>query len=127
MMQQQTMARQHAPQVRGRRERPKRLDIFLHLFKTCALIGALLKDRRVPLLRKLLFVASIGVLLLVLCFPDFFNEAFLSVVLPLIGTVLGVPIDAGFDWIAFALLLVSLLRFFPSDLVAEHYQHIFHK
>ncbi|HEX4205389.1 MAG TPA: hypothetical protein VHZ51_14595 [Ktedonobacteraceae bacterium] len=126
-MQQQTMAHQHAPKAPTRRERPKRLDIFLHLFKTCALIGALLKDRRISLVRKSLFVLSIGVLLLVLFFPDFFNEAFMSVIMPLIGTVLGVPIDAGFDWIAFSLLLVSLLRFFPPDLVAEHYQHIFHK
>jgi hypothetical protein len=39
--------------------------------------------------------------------------------------VLGVPLDAGFDWVAFALAVVSLLRFFPAELVAEHYQQIF--
>jgi hypothetical protein len=79
------------------------------------------------MVRKILFVSSIIVLLGILVFPDVFGEAFLSTVLPLLGTVLGIPIDAGFDWLAFALLLVNLLRFFPADIVAEHYQYIFEK
>jgi len=39
--------------------------------------------------------------------------------------VTGIPIDAGFDWTAFALVIVNLLKFFPPTLVAEHYQNIF--
>lgn len=120
-MQQQILKQQE------QQAKPKRFDIFLHGFKTLRLIGRLMKDRRVPLARKVLFVGSIGGLLVVLFFPDLFGEAFLSTVLPFIGTVLGIPIDAGFDWVAFALLLVNLLRFFPSDLVAEHYHDIFRK
>ena len=50
-----------------------------------------------------------------------------KMMLPLVGTVLGVPIDAGFDWVAFALVSISLLRFFPAPLVAEHYDRIFNK
>src|SRR5260370_4893229 len=68
---------------------------------------------------------SIGALLIVLLFPDALNEVVLSTVFPLVGTVLGVPLDAGFDWVAFALAAVSLLRFFPAHLVAEHYRRIF--
>src|SRR5881398_956733 len=109
----------------GERLRPRRRDIFLHAGRTFKLVGALMKDRRVALWRKLLFVGSIGGLLVLLFFPDLLNEAFLSAVLPVIGTVAGVPIDAGFDWAAFALVAVNLLKFFPADLVAEHYRNTF--
>src|SRR6267142_3224223 len=101
---------------------PKRFDVFLHGRKTFKLIGVLMTDRRVPVVRKTLFVVSIVVLLGILVFPDAFGEVFLSTILPLLGTVLGIPIDAGFDWLAFALLLVNLLRFFPKEIVDEHYQ-----
>ncbi len=105
---------------------PKRRDIFLHFVKTGKLIGALFTDRRVPLVRKILFIITVAVLLLVLIFPDVIGEIGLSAALPLVGTVLGVPIDAGFDWTAFALLAVNLLHVFPADLVTEHYNNIFH-
>ncbi len=126
------MQQQMAPRGTGRARpqgslllHPKRRDIFLHLGKTLKLIGALVTDRRVPLWRKALFVASIGGLLLILFFPDAINEVVLSTVLPVVGTVLGVPLDAGFDWVAFALVVGSLLRFFPAELVSEHYRRIF--
>ncbi|HEV2581975.1 MAG TPA: hypothetical protein VGT44_14060, partial [Ktedonobacteraceae bacterium] len=70
---------------------------------------------------------SIAGLLVILFFPDVLGEFVLSAVVPLAGTVLGIPIDAGFDWIAFALAIVSLLRFFPAELVAEHYRYVFRK
>ena len=104
---------------------PRRRDVFLHAGKTFKLIGGLMTDRRVPLWRKLLFVGSIGGLLLVLFFPDLFSEAVLTTVLPLVGTIAGVPIDAGFDWMAFALVAVNLLKFFPAELVTEYYRNIF--
>jgi len=103
----------------------RRTDVFFHGIKTAKLLGALLLDRRISILRKIGFIGSITLLLLILVFPDALNEAFLSIVLPLIGTVVGVPLDAGFDWIAFSLLLVNLLRIFPADLVAQHTSTIF--
>ena len=106
---------------------PKRLDIFFHSIKTAKLIGALCKDRRVAAFRKVFFVLAVAVLLAILLFPDTIAELGLSAVLPLIGTVLGVPIDVGADWAVFALLAVNLLRIFPADLLAEHYQEIFHR
>ncbi len=87
----------------------------------------MISDRRIPLWRKALFFASIGGLLLILLFPDALGEVVMSTVLPLAGTILGIPIDAGFDWVAFALAIVTLLRFFPADLVAEHYRQVFQK
>ena len=105
--------------------RPRRRDIFFHAGKTFKLIGGLMTDRRVSLWRKLLFVGSVGGLLLLLFFPDLFSEAVLTTVLPIVGTIAGVPIDAGFDWMVFALVAVNLLKFFPAELVAEYYRNIF--
>ncbi|MGI9060266.1 MAG: hypothetical protein ACR2H5_17015 [Ktedonobacteraceae bacterium] len=107
------------------RTQPRRRDIFFHAGKTLKLIGGLMMDRRVPVWRKLLFVGSIVALLALLFFPDLFSEAFLSVVLPLVGTVAGVPVDAGIDWMAFSLLAVNLLKFFPAEMVGEYYTNIF--
>jgi hypothetical protein len=109
----------------GEKLRPRRRDVFLHAGKTFKLIGGLMTDRRVPLWRKLLFVGSIGGLVLLLFFPDLFSEAVLTAVLPLVGTIAGVPIDAGFDWMAFAMVAVNLLKFFPAELVSEYYRNIF--
>jgi hypothetical protein len=106
-------------------EHPKRFEIFFHFIKTGKLIVALFKDRRVSVIRKALFVIAVAVLLAVLFFPDLIDETVLSTVLPIVGTVLGVPLDAGIDWMAFALLGVNLLRIFPPEIVAEHYTNIF--
>lgn len=107
------------------RTRPRRIDVFLHGFKTFRLIGALMADGRVALWRKAFFFGSIASLLVILLFPDVINEFVLTTILPLVGTALGVPLDAGIDWVGFALVIVTLLRFFPADLVAEHYRQIF--
>ncbi len=107
------------------RVRPKRIEVFFHAIKTFTLLGTLLTDPRVPLVRKALFLGTIGSFLVVLIFPDLLNEIGLSIIFPLAGTVLGVPVDAGFDWAAFSLVVVSLLRLFPAELVGEHYRTIF--
>jgi hypothetical protein len=108
-----------------KRARPRRLEIFLHIIKTGRLVQALVFDRRIPLWRKVFFFSAIGALLFLLLFPDLLNETVMSIVLPLAGTVLGVPLDAGFDWLAFAIAVVTFFRFFPPELVAEHYRQIF--
>ena len=108
-----------------KRARPRRIEIFLHIAKTGRLIKALMLDRRVSIWRKAFFFGAIGGLLFILLFPDLLNETIMSTVLPLAGTVLGVPLDAGFDWLAFAIAIVTLFRFFPPELVAEHYRRIF--
>jgi hypothetical protein len=106
---------------------PKLPEIFFHGIKTIKLIGALFRDPRVPAFRKALFVLGVVVLAVVLFFPDVVAELGLSAVLPIVGTVLGVPIDGSIDWAAFALLAVNLLRIFPADMVAEHYDEIFRR
>lgn len=104
---------------------PRRRDIFFHAIKTSRLVGALSKDRRVPVIRKICFFGIILALILILLFPDAIDETVLSFALPFVGTILGVPLDAGFDWIALALVSVSLLRIFPAEVVSEHYQRLF--
>src|SRR5579859_4962249 len=111
------MMRQQAYQEQksSKAAQPKRFDIFFHFIKTFRLLGALLKDRRVPVIRKFAFLGAIALLLVLLFFPDLISEGILSAILPFIGTILGIPIDAGVDWVAFALILVSLLRVFPAE------------
>jgi len=106
---------------------PRRRDVFLHGVKTFRLLGALVRERRIPIVRKVLFLGSIVALLLILIFPDIIDSTILGTILPLIGAVLGVPIDAGMDWIAFSMVIVSLLRIFPAELVSEHYRNIFER
>ena len=107
--------------------RPRRFTLFVHGIKTFKLIGALVKDRRVPMVRKILFFGSILFVLVLLLFPDVLGDALLGVIMPVVGIVLGVPIDAGFVWVVLAMVLVSLLRVFPAGLVSEHYRRIFKK
>ena len=121
MIQRQTITQAQQPLAH-----PKRFDIFLHFPKTLRLIGSLIADRRIPLMQKVVFFGSILLLLVILVFPDLLSEGILSTVLPIVGTVLGVPVDASVDWLAFAMLLVNFMRVFPADIVSEHYQEIFH-
>jgi hypothetical protein len=105
--------------------KPRRRDILFHLPRTFRLVGALVKDGRVSAVRKVGFFLCLALLVAILAFPDTLDELGLSIVLPLIGTILGIPLDAGFDWLAFALVSVSLLRLFPSEIVNEHFTRIF--
>jgi hypothetical protein len=107
--------------------RPSKISMFFHIIKTLNLMRLLLIDMRVSIMRKIFFTLPIIGLALLLIFPDVVNEAFLSTVLPIVGTLLGIPIDVGFDWIAFGLVALNLLRVFPDEIVAEHYQHVFHR
>ncbi|GHO85410.1 hypothetical protein [Dictyobacter formicarum] len=127
MLQQSAEQQYPGNQLARKLAHPKRLDIFLHGFKTARLIKALMVDRRVSAFKKVLFVGSIAAIVAILLFPDAINETILSAVLPLVGTILGVPLDAGFDWIAFTLVAVNLLRYFPAEVVSEHYSRIFDK
>ncbi len=128
-MVQQPASQRRSPdeQLKRKFAHPKRLDVLFHAGKTLKLIKVLLFDRRVPVIRKALFLGSIAALLVVLLFPDAINETILSTVLPIVGTILGIPLDAGFDWVAFALVGVTLLRYFPAEIVDEHYSNIFNQ
>jgi len=104
---------------------PKTSDLLFHFIKTVELVWALLSDRRIGFKHKAFFVGAIGALLVILIFPEVIGEAFLIKVLPVAEAILGMPLAAGLDWAALSSLIVNLLRFFPAEIVAEHYERIF--
>ena len=58
------------------------------------LIKRLMADRRVPVIRKFAFGGTVALLLALLLIPD--AEVILAgTILPVIGNILGIPLDAG--------------------------------
>lgn len=104
---------------------PARLQMLLHMRKSFKLIGSLMSDPRIALWRKMFFFGFIALLLILLFFPDLLGEFVMNTVLPLVGNLIGIPLDAGFDWAAFILAIPVLLRLFPANLISEHYRSIF--
>jgi hypothetical protein len=106
---------------------PKRTDLFFHLFKSSKLMGALIKDRRVSVLRKVAYLGIVGFLLAALLFPELFGDV-LTALTPLLPLdILGIPTEGVFDWAAFAVATFELLRLFPKEVVGEHYDRLFRR
>ncbi len=102
------------------------LSLLLHIRKTVALAGALLSDRRIHWLPKVMFVSTIGFLLMALLGSDLVGDFLSNFIVPFLGpVVLGIPADATFDWVALAVAAFNLLKLFPSDIVGEHYDRLF--
>jgi len=102
------------------------LSMLLHLGKTFALTGAVLSDRRVHWLPKFAFVGLIVVLIAGLIFPEIAVDVIAAI--PTAGLdLLGIPAEAGFDWVIFGVAAFNLLKLFPADIVGEHYNRFFHK
>lgn len=102
--------------------------LILHVRKTTALSAAVLNDVRVHWFSKALYVGGIGALLLAVLFPEMVGDLLAFVGLPGLGGIadlLGLPAEVGFDWVAFAVAAYNLLRIFPTDIVGEHYDHLF--
>jgi hypothetical protein len=104
--------------------RPNPFQLLFHVGKTTRLAGALLTDRHITIYRKFLFLGSILILLLALLAPETIGEA-VSTFLPLLG-VAEIPADAALDWIAVTVAAYNLLRVFPEEVVAFHYNRLFH-
>jgi hypothetical protein len=105
------------------------LSLIFHVRKTVALASALLHDARVHWFSKLLFIGSVASVLLAVLFPELLADAVAAVGLPGIGPIfdlLGLPVDATIDWVAFAVATYNLLRLFPPDIVGEHHDRLFH-
>ena len=108
-------------------KQPRRRDLVFHLFKTIRLVGTVLWDKRVSLLRKAAFVGGIGILLALLLFPEALGDGatLLAALFPLLGVE--VPAEGALDWLAFALASFSLLSIFPKEIVGEHYEQLFRR
>lgn len=103
---------------------PSQWGLLLHIHKTYSLIRAVLADARVHWLPKVMFLSCIGAMLLVLLGGDMMAGVAESVV-PLIGPVVGLPVDASLDWVAFTVIAFNLLKLFPAEIVGEHYDRLF--
>jgi len=104
---------------------PRSLALIGNVPASVRLQWALLCDRRISALRRLLYVVSLAIVTMFLFVPDTVGDAVSGLVLPIVGFLMGIPIDAAFDWIVLMLVAVNLLRLFPAPIVSEHYQRIF--
>lgn len=101
-----------------------RFTMLLHARKTIQLVQAVLADRRVPALRKGLFLWTLALLLGLLLIPDA-GSALASLLIPVLGPLVDLPVDAAFDWSVAIALAPWLLRLLPADIIAEHQAEIF--
>jgi hypothetical protein len=113
------------PTVRD--SRPGAGEMLFHPARSFRFVTSLLTDRRVSPARKLLFLAPILVLILALLAPETILGAIVGTLLPVAGEILSLPIDVSLDWITLAIVAFALLRVFPSHVVGEHHQRLFHK
>jgi hypothetical protein len=101
------------------------MQSIVHLPRTLKIAGHVLKDERVNIMPKIMFVGGIVALLAALLTPEAFAE--LVNLIPGLGQLLGVleiPVDGAVDWIALAFAALNLMRLFPQDVVNEHYNNV---
>ncbi|HLW01400.1 MAG TPA: hypothetical protein VKT82_22280 [Ktedonobacterales bacterium] len=108
-------------------KQPRRRDLLFHVFKSMRLIGAVLKDQRVSLLRKGAYLGGMALLLVLLLFPEVLADGatLLTPLFSLVGVEL--PTEGSLDWLALAFASFSLLSLFPKEILGEHYERIFHR
>ncbi len=106
---------------------PGRIESFFRMGGTVKLINALMRDTRVSKVRKVVFSAALVTLLSAMIFPELVADSILATILPFISTIIGIPLEAGVDWLTFVMLLPVLLRIFPAPVMQEHYLRIFQK
>ncbi|MGO8950772.1 MAG: hypothetical protein ACLQUY_24595 [Ktedonobacterales bacterium] len=106
--------------------RPHPWEMIAHPFKTIAFIKALAEDRRISMLRKILYVGPIILLLGALLLPESILAAVVAVALPVVGPVANLPADGVVDWAFIGLAAYALLGILPKAIVSEHHARLFH-
>jgi hypothetical protein len=108
-------------------KQPRRRDLLFHIFKSTRLIGAMLKDNRVSILRKGAYLAGMAILLVLLLFPEVLADS-ATLLTPLFSMVgVELPAEGSIDWLALGFASFSLLSLFPKEILGEHYEQIFHR
>ncbi len=95
---------------------------LVHLPRTLKVAGSVLTDSRVSVLPKLLFLGSVAFVLAALLTPEALAE-FIAVI-PGLGDVLALgflPVDGAIDWITLGIVALNMMKFFPQDIVNEHF------
>ena len=107
--------------------RPGAMEMLFHPGQSIKFVLSLLRDGRVSVVRKLLFLLPIAILILALLAPETIIGVLVGTVLPVAGEVLSLPLDVSLDWITLVIIGFALLRVFPAHIVGEHHQRLFHK
>ena len=120
-------SKQPPPQTKQEHKQPRRRDLVLHFFKSFKMIEAVLWDRRVSLVRKAAYLGGMGILLVLLLFPELLADS-ATLLTPLFSLVgVEIPVEGTIDWMALAFASFSLLSLFPKEVLGEHYERIFRK
>ena len=96
-----------------------------HLPRTMKVATATIRDSRVSIVPKILFIGSIIFVLAALLTPEALAE-FVAVI-PGLGDVLalaGLPVDGVIDWLALGITALNMMKFFPQDIVNEHFDEV---
>jgi hypothetical protein len=101
-------------------------ELLLHPGSALKFVFSLLRDPRVSILRKLIFVVPIVFLFLALLAPETVLGVIAGTVLPVAGEALSLPVDVSLDWVTLVILGFALLRIFPRHVVSEYHQRLFH-
>lgn len=101
-------------------------EMLLHPGKALKFVFSMLRDPRVSVIRKLVFIVPIVFLFLALLAPETVLGVIAGTVLPVAGEALSLPVDVSLDWVTLAILGFALLRIFPSHIVSEYHQRLFH-
>ena len=106
--------------------RPHPWEMIAHPFKTLGFVNALRTDRRISMLRKILYVGPIVLLLAELLLPESIVAVALAVALPVVGPVANLPADGVVDWAFIGLAAYALLGILPKAIVSEQHARFFH-
>jgi hypothetical protein len=106
--------------------RPHPWEMVLHPVKTLRFVNDLRQDRRISLMRKLLYLGPMLLLLLAVLLPEGIIAAVVATVLPLVGPAINLPTDAVMYWAFLGIASYALLGIFPRMIVAEHHAQVFH-
>jgi len=101
-------------------------EMLLHPGKALRFVFSMLRDPRVSVIRKLVFIVPIVFLFMALLAPETILGVIAGTILPVAGEVLSVPVDVSVDWVTLAIIGFALLRIFPPHIVSEYHQRLFH-
>jgi hypothetical protein len=117
------VSNQHPPDDGSR---PHPWEMVLHPITTLRFMNALRRDPRISHVRKLLYIGPILVLLVAFLLPESVVAAGVALLLPLVGPLVNLPVDAALDWFAIGLAAYAFLGVLPRRIVREHHARLFH-
>lgn len=106
--------------------RPHPWEMALHPVTTIQFMNALRRDARISFVRKVLYAAPIMALLVGLLLPESIVALGVAALLPFVGPLVNLPVDAALDWFALGLVAYALLGILPKHVVREHHSQLFH-